>query len=390
MKIGVNKKIVFLCFDKSDCETLENYLNEMAKKGWLLTKIKNYHLTFVKTDKINFKYNVDPLGKNFDGDSYVDKITYIKYCKDHNWEYICGNNLFQISISEESNNEKIKSKSEESIKSLVIKDVISIIAFILLFHFIFKYDSFYLDGSYMDTVSNYRGVGFYVIGILALIYLCIDLILSIIWYINYFRKKEFKYKSLNQIKISSIFSVTLHFFIMTLLILNVVINLLDGFGISPRTSFSKESLPITLEDYNIKIQSERDCSTTKYKSFLGKYYSFSDSTYYYETYDDDDGTYIENENNGGVISYEVFESKYKNIMSNALEDIKTNHANMGSKYKKYTSGEEFNTWGAKEIYIDNSTEERIIVYDNVILMLDMEGDYTKSRINFIKEKLLNL
>lgn len=390
MKIGVNKKIVFLCFDKSDCETLENYLNEMAKKGWLLTKIKDYHLTFVKTDKINFKYNVDPLGKNFDGDSYVDKITYIKYCKDHNWEYICGNNLFQISISEESNKEKIKSKPEESIKSLVIKDVISLIAFILLFHFIFKYDGFYLDGSYMDTVSNNIWVGFYLIGILALIYLCIDLILSIIWYINYFIKKEFKYKSLKQIKISSIFSVTLNFLIMTLLILNVVINLLDGFGISPRRSFSKESLPITLEDYNIKIQSERDCSTTKYKSFLGKYYSFSDSTYYYETYDDDDGTYIENENNGGVISYEVFESKYKNIMNNALEDIKVNHANMGSKYKKYTSGEEFNTWGAKEIYIDNSTEDRIIVYDNVILMLDMEGDYNKSRINFIKEKLLNL
>lgn len=388
MKIGVNKKIVFLCFDKSDCETLENYLNEMAKKGWLLTKIKNYHLTFVKTDKINFKYNVDPLGKNFDGDSYIDKMTYIKYCKDHDWEFVCGNNLFQISISEESNKEKIKSKSVESIKSLVIKDVISLIAFILFFYFIFKYDNYYLGESYMDSVSNNIWVGIYVIGILLLIYLCIDLILRIIWYINYFIKKEFKYKSLKQIKISSIFSVTLNFLIMTLLILNVVINLLDGFGISPRTSFSKESLPITLEDYNIKIQSERDCSTTKYKSFLGKYYSFSDSTYYYETYDD--GTYIENENNGGVISYEVFESKYKNIMSNALEDIKINHANMGSKYKKYTSGEEFNTWGAKEIYIDNSTEERIIVYDNVILMLDMEGDYNKSRINFIKEKLLNL
>ena len=77
-------------------------------------------------------------------------------------------------------------------------------------------------------------------------------------------------------------------------------------------------------------------------------------------------------------------------MSNALEDIKTNHVNIGSKYKRYTSGEEFNTWGAKEIYIDKSTKERIIVYDNVILMLDMEGDYNKSKINFIKEKLLNL
>ncbi len=388
MKIWGNKKIVFLYFDKTDCKILEEYLNEMAKKGWLLTKIKNYHLTFVKTDKINFKYNVDPLGKNFDGDSYVDKITYIKYCKDHNWEYICGNNFFQISISEESNKEKIKSKSEESIKSLLIKDVISLVALMLLFNFIFKYEGFYLGGSYMDSVSNYTWVGFYVIGILALIYLCVDLILSIIWYINYFIKKEFKYKSIKQIKISSIFSVTLHFLIMTLLILNVVISFLDGFSISPRTSFSKESLPITLEDYNIKIQSERDCSTTKYKSFLAKYYSFSDSTYY-ETYDDD-GTYIEHENNGGVISYEVFESKYKNIMSNALEDIKTNHANMGSKYKKYTSGKEFNTWGAKEIYIDKSTKERIIVYDNVILMLDMEGDYNKSKINFIKERLLNL
>ena len=255
MKIWGNKKIVFLYFDKTDCKILEEYLNEMAKKGWLLTKIKNYHLTFVKTDKINFKYNVDPLGKNFDGDSYVDKITYIKYCKDHNWEYICGNNFFQISISEESNKEKIKSKSEESVKSLLIKDVISLVALMLLFNFIFKYEGFYLGGSYMDSVSNYTWVGFYVIGIFALIYLCVDLILSIIWYINYFIKKEIKYKSLNQIKISSIFSVTLHFLIMTLLILNVVISFLDGFSISPTTLFSKESLPITLEDYNIKSQS---------------------------------------------------------------------------------------------------------------------------------------
>ncbi|MCC3866696.1 hypothetical protein [Terrisporobacter mayombei] len=241
----------------------------------------------------------------------------------------------------------------------------------------------------MESVTNNRWVGFYVIVILSLIYLGIDLILSIIWYINYFIKKEFKYKSLKQIKIRSTFDVGLNFLIMTLLILNLIIGFLDGFEISPRTSFSKESLPIVLEDYNIKIQSERDCSTTKYKSFLGKYYSFSDSTYYYETYSDD-GTYIENENNGGFISYEVFESKHKNIMNNALQYMKTNYANMGSKYEKYTSGEEFNNWGAKEIYIDNSTEERIIVYDNVILILNIEGDYNKSKINFIKEKLLNL
>ena len=90
MKIWGNKKINFLSFEIWDSETLEQYLNEMAKKGWLLKNIGNIHLTFEKTDKRNFKYNVDPLRKDFIVGDYLDRYSYIEYCKERNWEYIYG------------------------------------------------------------------------------------------------------------------------------------------------------------------------------------------------------------------------------------------------------------------------------------------------------------
>lgn len=384
MKIGENKKISFLTFNKVDAEILEQYLNEMIKEGWLLKKIKNYHLTFEKTDKRNLKYNVDPVGRDFYGDNYSNEITYIEYCRELGWEYICGNDIFKICISEDNNKEKIKSKPAESIKSLVITDVIYLVAFILLANYIFKDKDYYMGSSYMEFISSYIGVSFYIFGMLVLICLAIFLFLRIIWYLNYFVKKRFRHRNLREIKIISVFSVGYFYMLMTLLILNLAITLFDGFGISPRVSHSKKSLPIALEDYHIKIQSERDSESTIYKSFLAKYYSFYDTTHYY---DDNLGE----ENSEGYLFYEVFESKYESIINNALRNIKKNDIISGNQYKKYTSGKEFDDWGANEIYIDTSSNERIIVYDNIIFILKfMEDDYNEKNIDFIKSKLMNL
>ena len=71
--------------------------------------------------------------------------------------------------------------------------------------------------------------------------------------------------------------------------------------------------------------------------------------------------------------------------------IKKNDIISGNQYKKYTSGKEFDDWGANEIYIDTSSNERIIVYDNIIFILKfMEDDYNEKNIDFIKSKLMNL
>ena len=47
-------------------------------------------------------------------------------------------------------------------------------------------------------------------------------------------------------------------------------------------------------------------------------------------------------------------------------------------------------WKAKVIYTNKDTKEKIIVYDNKFLYLDININYDEKNITLIKNKLLNL
>ena len=82
MNLG-NKKISFLNFNYFEEERLEEYLNEEADKGWLLKKFNNLYMTFEKTDRKNFKYNVTSNSKDF----YMNEKEYKSRYEECDMEY---------------------------------------------------------------------------------------------------------------------------------------------------------------------------------------------------------------------------------------------------------------------------------------------------------------
>ena len=112
MNLG-NKKISFLNFNYFEEERLEEYLNEEADKGWLLKKFNNLYMTFEKTDRKNFKYNVTSNSKDF----YMNEKEYKSRYEECDMEYIFGNNIFQIAIlNKENEKKKIRSKYKAKTK----------------------------------------------------------------------------------------------------------------------------------------------------------------------------------------------------------------------------------------------------------------------------------
>ena len=140
----------------------------------------------------------------------------------------------------------------------------------------------------------------------------------------------------------------------------------------------------------MKIEEKRESSADKNDSLLASYYTYYDYTYYTKYSNKDNEPNVE-EFLGDGISYEVFTSKYEKIMKDAINARIHGYANYTfDDYEKSTKGKEVELWKAKVIYTNKDTKEKIIVYDNKFLYLDININYDEKSITLIKNKLLNL
>lgn len=73
-----NIKITFLFYTPYECTAIEEYLENMAEAGWLLTKIKGPFFKFKKIKPHKIKYSVDVIGKisSFDSKRYAELLDY--------------------------------------------------------------------------------------------------------------------------------------------------------------------------------------------------------------------------------------------------------------------------------------------------------------------------
>ena len=383
MNLG-NKKISFLNFNYFEEERLEEYLNEEADKGWLLKKFNNLYMTFEKTDRKNFKYNVTSNSKDF----YMNEKEYKSRYEECDMEYIFGNNIFQIAILNKENEKKIK--SEVNIKQKLKYDFVRLFALIMLCFF--NWDKFrsYKDESYLLFIAENETIILFIYVLIALLFLIKHVISDAIWNINYFFRKKTKIRDLRKIKNDSKILAVTFFIILILLFVNIATILFDNSFFSEISSNSKESLPLKLEDFNMKIEEKRESSADKNDSLLASYYTYYDYTYYTKYSNKDNEPNVE-EFLGDGISYEVFTSKYEKIMKDAINARIHGYANYTfDDYKKSTKGKEVELWKAKVIYTNKDTKEKIIVYDNKFLYLDININYDEKNITLIKNKLLNL
>lgn len=200
---------------------------------------------------------------------------------------------------------------------------------------------------------------------------------------NFDVKRNFKIRSITNKASSYIFLIFFTIF---------TINLISVDAGEVRAT-SKDNLPLILEDFNVDIQETRECEVSYSSSYFAKYSTYYDSTYeenYKEVYDEETNSYYNEitEENSAYLNYSVFESKYDKIINKALKSILEEYDKYGHDYKRINNTQEVKNWGAKEVYINSFFNEKIIIYDYVIIKINGDIDYNKENIELIKSKIL--
>lgn len=172
IKDGKLKK--FFMFQLYECAAVEEFLCEMALKGWMVEKIKGAFFTFHKIEpkKLTFAVDIFEKASMFDTKLADSTLEYIEYCKEAGWEFICDSGKVQVFYSE--NEEEIPIHTDPKLKLTAInKGMLPFILYWILLFSIFSiniFNGFYIrDLSLIVTDYNTIGLFFLLIN-LAFIY----------------------------------------------------------------------------------------------------------------------------------------------------------------------------------------------------------------------------
>ena len=96
------KKRVIFNFLPYEYKSLEEYLEKMALKGWILEDINGYWLKFNKSAPKKLKYSFDIMNKVsfWDGKNCDESLEYREYCEKAGWKFVCESDRREIYCSE--------------------------------------------------------------------------------------------------------------------------------------------------------------------------------------------------------------------------------------------------------------------------------------------------
>ncbi|WP_418222674.1 DUF2812 domain-containing protein [Clostridium isatidis] len=116
-----NTKYVIYNFLSYEYRHIEDYLEEMALKGWILSDIKGDFLKFKRSEPRSLKYSVDIFDSIslFAGKDNERALEYREYCKKAGWDFVCEREKIQIYFSEGSK-EKVEIHTDEFEKFNII------------------------------------------------------------------------------------------------------------------------------------------------------------------------------------------------------------------------------------------------------------------------------
>lgn len=153
MMVLRNKKWVVFNFLPYEYKSLEEYLEKMAVKGWVLENIKGYYLKFTKCVAKRIRYSVDIMDSIsfFDGKDTDKALEYREYCKEAGWNFVCESDKIQI-YSSELEHIKIDIHTDETEKfNTISKASLKYVSLNLITILILLYSQ------YIGTVGNYNG-----------------------------------------------------------------------------------------------------------------------------------------------------------------------------------------------------------------------------------------
>lgn len=98
-----------------ECTALEEYLEDMAQKGWMLKSIYENIFRFKRMEPKKLKYSVDIFNRKNTGSA----LEYREYCKVAGWDFVCESGKIQVFCSEEDTESiSIQTDEHEKYKSV--------------------------------------------------------------------------------------------------------------------------------------------------------------------------------------------------------------------------------------------------------------------------------
>lgn len=218
------KKRVWSNFELFEGDALAEYLEMMAKKGWMLASLGTI-LTFKRIPPANFKFTVDIMNNSSVFDSLKNEklLGLREICEDAGWEFVCTNGMMQVFVSENPNINPIQTDSELKSKR-ISKNVISkTVPIYLLLLFMCSFQLIFFGDVIVSLWSNLSLS--IIISYLYVCTLCIfQLTTILIWYIKsriaINKGNKINYPKFRTVKIrSNIIIATLILYVLSLLTL---------------------------------------------------------------------------------------------------------------------------------------------------------------------------
>lgn len=431
MMIFRNKKWVVFNFLPYEHKSLEDYLEKMALRGWILENIKGYYLKFRKDTPKKLRYSVDVLDSIsfMDGKDTDKALEYREYCKEAGWKFVCERNKIQVYCSELDEEridihtdevEKFNTVRKASLK-YVLLNLITIICLLL--------------GQYIATIGSYSahflanslGVGCFIFAIIFSLHEIMGLITFLIFNlkgkiaINNGQKVSYNFKKISLIKRS------MYFFMITILLI-AWLSFAMEYDISILKIISILVFLVLVSNYIIDFIKSKNFKNKKiiiqgaylvliiaiffaitnmiFTDAFNKDYNYKDkmlnkvSNLKLEDFNDvskDDSLYFRaektpiasylfylNEGEKNYLSYEIFESKYKwpvkynlNKRMKFLSEIEVEYIEKKTSLPKDI-----------KVYINNQGYQYIIISPNKMVEISsMDNVSEEELINVVYEKV---
>lgn len=166
-----------------ECSAVEEYLEKMAEKGWLLDSTKRGFFKFKKIETRKIKYSVDVLDRVsvFDHNDSDVALEYREYCKAAGWTYICEDGGTQFFYTE-SDSEIISIHTDEEEKfKVVFKSSMKSAYGKMLLIILLIYSVYTQLANNTEVLSTNTGAVGLVLLVSIILTMCIDIINFYIW-----------------------------------------------------------------------------------------------------------------------------------------------------------------------------------------------------------------
>lgn len=213
-----------------ECAAAEEYLEQMAEKGWLLQSVKGPFLKFKKIEPKKIKYSVDVLNKVsiFDHKDSNVALEYREYCQAAGWNYVCQTGKIQIFYTENDNETiSIHTDEEEKFKSVFKASLYNVGGqFFITLILIFNLSIQFFMGNTAFTLASNLGISSIVMMFSVIFINSIGVISFFLWVIKargQLKENKFMpYNNYKQLRIKNIL-IKAHILIMLLILLSLLI-----------------------------------------------------------------------------------------------------------------------------------------------------------------------